>query len=85
MDVTTIATELPLSGEVVEPISMPQSTDLSVAPVDFIPPIEESAPTKMPTSWFNNAGDSSKSSAHQTATCVTTIAAVAAAGLHMLL
>ncbi|KAL7475720.1 hypothetical protein ACHAW6_001627 [Cyclotella cf. meneghiniana] len=84
MDVTTIPTELPPGGEEEGPMSIPQSTELSAPPVDFIPPIEESAPTAMPTSWFNKGVDSS-SSAPTGKSCVTTIAAVTAAGLYMLL
>jgi len=86
MTVTTSTTELPLGVEEDAQMSIPQAIDLSVPPLDFIPPIEESAPTRMPTSWFNNPGESSKSSAPQMGkSCVTTIAAFAAAGFHMLL
>lgn len=89
---TTVAMSMPEVTAPTEPsppsggdVSMPYVSPSSLPPQDFIPPIDESvAPTKMPTTWFENAADSSKSSAYSMGEyCAVTIAAVAA-GLHMM-
>eukprot|EP00804_Cyclotella_cryptica_P011673 CCRYP_019694-RB/>CCRYP_019694-RB protein AED:0.10 eAED:0.10 QI:316/1/1/1/1/1/2/351/294 len=60
--VITGSTEWPLSDEAIDQMSMQDDGEMSVPPLDYIPPIDESvAPTKMPTNWFDNAQDSFKS------------------------
>ncbi|KAL3785053.1 hypothetical protein ACHAWO_006828 [Cyclotella atomus] len=75
-DFSTPSTDLSIPGDFLDVVD----EDMSMSTPSFIPPVEESSPTKMPTSWFNNVGsDSDRNSASSMATsCAIAFGAVVA-------